>query len=239
LATDIKAIVKTESGLHLQSPQEQQDLEVDAVLFATGRKPNLESLGLDQIGVDINSDQAIAVNEHSQTSQPHIYAVGDCTDRKALTPVAIYEGQTFADTVFGHQPQPVHYNNVPSSVFGQPQAAGVGLTQQEAIAQLGDDQIVIYSTRFTPLFYSLTPTPETTTVKLIAERQTERVLGIHIVGDLAAELIQMAAIAVTAGLTKPDFDRTISLHPTTAEEVINLHCSTIPDQPVEPCWMGN
>jgi len=212
-------------------------LFVDAILFAIGRVPNFEGLGLEKVGVEVEK-KAIAVNEYSQTSQSHIYAVGDCTDRKNLTPVAIAEAQAFADTVFGNKPRQVNYKNIPSSVFGQPQAASVGLATDEALEQLGQDNVVLYCTMFTPLFHKLTGADEVAIMKLIVDKNTDHVVGAHMVGENAAEIIQMAAIAVNAGLTKKDFDATMPLHPTSAEEFVTLQKTEMPADCIEPGWMG-
>ncbi len=234
--TEVELIEKIPEGLRLSLSNNSQET-VDALLMATGRKPNINELQLENAGVEINQ-KAIAVNEYSQTSQPHIYAVGDCTNRKQLTPVAIAEGKSFADTVFGNRPHTVSYSNIPSAVFGKPQAAFVGLTEQEAKEQLGSDNIAIYCTKFQPLFYSLTDREAETAMKLVVDKNSDRVLGAQIVGESAAEIIQVAAIAVTAGLTKKDFDATMPLHPTSAEELVTLHMTTMPEEPMQPCWMA-
>lgn len=239
LNTEVAEIKTAPPGLHLQlTGDSQETLVVDAVLIATGRSPNLDSLELDRIGIAVEN-KAIAVNEYSQTSEPHIYAVGDCTNRVQLTPVAIAESRAFADTVFGNHPHPMRYDNIPSSVFGKPPAAFVGLTEPEAQERLGADNIITYCTLFQPLFYSPTDRKEVSAMKLVVEKATDRVLGAHMVGDHAAEIIQAVAIAVTAGLTKQDFDATMPLHPTSSEEFVTLQQPTLPEDPLQPCWMGN
>ncbi|OUL36525.1 glutathione-disulfide reductase [Nostoc sp. T09] len=235
--TEVKSIEKTPEQLRLSLSNGSQET-VDALLIATGRTPNVNELQLENADVEIDR-KAIAVNEYSQTSQPHIYAVGDCTNRKQLTPVAIAEGKSFADTVFGNQPHTVRYSNIPSSVFGKPQAAFVGLTELEAKEKLGADNITIYCTKFQPLFYSLTDREQETAMKLVVDKNSDRVLGAHMVGESAAEIIQAAAIAVTAGLTKKDFDATMPLHPTSAEELVTLQITATPEDPIQPCWMAN
>ncbi|MBI4785343.1 MAG: glutathione-disulfide reductase [Oscillatoriophycideae cyanobacterium NC_groundwater_1537_Pr4_S-0.65um_50_18] len=218
--TEVKSIEKTSEGLRLTLSDRSHET-VDAVLFAIGRTPNFTGLGLENAGVKFDRT-AIAVNELSQTSQPHIYAVGDCTNRVQLTPVAIAEGRAFADTVFGKRPRQVNYANIPSSVFSNPPAAFVGLTEAEAQEQFGVEHIVAYCTTFQPLFYSLTSRDEAISMKLVVDKKSDRLLGAHMVGDHAAEIMQMMAIAVTAGLTKAELDATMPLHPTSAEEFIAL-----------------
>lgn len=235
LETEVTKVKKTAAGVQLTLSNSGM-IEADAVLFATGRVPNLKTLQLEN--ADVNLDhKAIAVDQFSQTNQAHIYAVGDCTNRVQLTPIAIAEGRAFADSVFGHQPHKVRYTNIPSSVFGKPQAACVGLTEDAARQQYGNDQILVYCTMFKPLYHHLSGRDEHTSIKLIVNRQTDRVLGAHMVGEGAAEIIQMAAIAVTAELTKSAFDATLPLHPTTAEEFVTLHCTQMPGESIQPCWM--
>ncbi|MBW4465305.1 MAG: glutathione-disulfide reductase [Pegethrix bostrychoides GSE-TBD4-15B] len=237
--TEVTNIELTAAGLQLSlsnSSKQTVKQTVDAILMATGRAPNLEALKLENAGVKLNQ-KAVEVNEESQTSQPNIYAVGDCTDRVQLTPVAIAEGKAFADTLFGHRSDRVSYKNIPSSVFGKPQAAYVGLTEAEAKQQFGADQIVTYCTTFTPLFHSLTDRDETTSMKLVVEKSSARLLGAHMIGNHAAEIMQSMAIAVSAGLTKADIDATMPLHPTSAEEFVTLKLTSMPEQPVPPCWM--
>jgi len=185
-----------------------------------GRKPNLTGLGLENAGVEVTKG-AIAVWQNSRTSQGNIFAVGDCTNRINLTPVAIAEGRAFADTEFGNNPRAISHKNVPSAVFSQPEAATVGLTEEEAKAQFGDS-IKCYKAKFRPMFYSLTGADEKTTVKLVVESHTDRVLGVHLVGKDSAEMIQGIAIAVNMGATKKDFDATIGIHPSSAEEIVTL-----------------
>lgn len=226
--TTVDRLQKTGEGiqLYLFSAAAAQDgssekLTVDAVLFATGRKPNLAGLGLDQAGVQVQ-DQAIQVNGFSQTSQPHIFAVGDCTDRVNLTPVAIAEGRAFADTEFGQSPQQISYDHIPTAVFSQPEVGTVGLTEAEAQAQMGPAQIRVYRSKFRPLFYNLPGVEEKVLMKLVVEKSSDRILGLHMVGKDAAEIAQMAAIAINMGATKRDFDATMALHPSTAEEFVTM-----------------
>jgi glutathione reductase (NADPH) len=165
---------------------------------------------------------AIAVNEYSQTSQANIFAVGDVTDRMNLTPVAIGEGRAFADSEFGNNRRVFSHENVPTAVFSTPEASTVGLTEAQAREKLGDDGVKIYRTRFRPLFHSLTGAQERTMMKLVVDANTDKVLGAHMVGENAGEIIQGVAIAVNMGATKKDFDATVGIHPTAAEEFVTM-----------------
>lgn len=215
------AIEKTEDGLKVTVDGKYQETVIgDIFLAATGRKPNLQNLGLDKAGVDV-SQEAIAVDEYSRTSQPHIYAVGDCTDRINLTPVAINEGRAFADTEFGGKPRIMSHENVPSAVFSTPEAATVGLTEAQAREKYGD-AVKVYRTRFRPMYYTLAGGEERVMMKLIVDETTDKVLGAHMVGAPAAEIIQGVSIAVKMGAKKADFDATVGIHPSTAEEFVTL-----------------
>ncbi|MEG4044002.1 glutathione-disulfide reductase [Microcoleus sp. Pol17_C1] len=219
--SSINHIEKTPEGLKLTlSGTSEGTLIVDALLCATGRQPNLEKLGLENAGVETDKG-AIAVTKDSRTSQPHIFAVGDCTNRINLTPIAIAEGRAFADTEFGNNPRAITHENVPSAVFSQPEAATVGLNEVQARAKF-PDSIKCYTAKFRPMFHALTGADEKTFVKLIVETNTDRVLGVHMVGKDAGEIIQGMAIAVNMGATKKDFDATIGIHPSTAEEFVTL-----------------
>ena len=191
--------------------------EADMVLHATGRVPNTVGLGLEAVGVSMGSFGEVIVDEWSQSSVPSIYAVGDVTDRVALTPVAIREGQAFADTVFGARPTPVDHTLVPSAVFTQPEIGTVGLTQAEARDR---GAVEVYRALFRPMRNILAGREERMLMKMLVARESRKVLGIHIVGPGAAEMIQLAAVALRMGATKEDFDRTIALHPTAAEELV-------------------
>jgi glutathione reductase (NADPH) len=219
------AIAKTESGLEItiKTPDGEEDLILaDAVsLAAIGRKPLLENLGLDNTKIEVVNG-AIAVDRHSQTAEENIYAVGDCTDRINLTPVAINEGRAFADTHFGNKPRQMSYDNVATAVFSNPEAATVGLTEEEARAQYGDDAIKVYRSKFRPMYYVLPGKEEKTLMKLVVQIETDRVLGAHMVGDHAAEIIQGVAIALKMGATKAQFDATVGIHPSSAEEFVTM-----------------
>jgi glutathione reductase (NADPH) len=220
--TTIEKIEKTDEGLKITLTGEQAEnpLIVDQLLCATGRKPNLGGLMLENAGVEVNAD-AIAVTQDSQTSQPNIYAVGDCTDRVNLTPVAIAEGRAFADTEYGHMPRLISHENIATAVFSQPEAATVGMTEEQAKEKFGE-AIKCYKARFRPLFHSLTGSDEKVFMKLVVESNTDRVLGAHMVGKDAAELIQGVAIAVNMGATKKDFDNTMGIHPSSGEEFVTM-----------------
>ena len=194
------------------------DIEADAVLFATGRVPNVEELGLDVAGVALGERGEIKVDDHSRTSVASIFAVGDVTDHIQLTPVAIREGHAFADSQFGGEPWTVDYGCVPNAVFSHPPIAGVGMTESEARNTLG--QIKTYQSDFRPMKNVLAGRNERSLYKLVVDAATDRVVGIHMIGPDAPEILQAAAIAVKAGLKKADFDATVALHPTMAEELV-------------------
>ena len=194
------------------------DIEADAVLFATGRVPNVEGLGLEEVGVALGERDQIKVDENSQTNVPSIFAVGDVTDRIQLTPVAIREGHAFADTQFGNKPWTVDHNCVPHAVFSHPPIAGVGMTESEARNRLG--QVRTYTSDFRPMKNVLAGRNERSLYKLVVDAATDRVVGIHMIGPDAPEILQAAAIAVKAGLKKADFDATVALHPTMSEELV-------------------
>ena len=192
----------------------------DRVMFAIGRRPNVEGLGLEAAGVKLNDKGAIAVDGFSRTSIPHIYAVGDVTDRVNLTPVAIREGHAFADTVFGKLPTRVDHADVPTAVFSEPEIGVIGLTEKEACDRLA--KVDIYKTSFRPLKATLAGRDTRVFMKLVVDGTSERVVGCHIVGPDAAEMIQLVGIAVKMRATKADFDATMALHPTAAEELVTM-----------------
>jgi glutathione reductase (NADPH) len=195
-------------------------LTADRVMFAVGRLPNVAKLGLEEAGVAIGKNGGIAVDEYSRTSAQNIYAVGDVTNRINLTPVAIREGHAFADTVFGGKPTAVDHSNVPTAVFSDPEIGTVGLTEAEARARL--PRTDIYKAMFRPLKATLSGRDTTVLMKLVVDGMTDRVVGCHVVGEGAAEMAQVAAIAVRMGAKKADFDATMALHPTTAEELVTM-----------------
>lgn len=231
--TLVTAVESVPEGLKLSLSEENQEPVIaDVFLAATGRVPNVDGLSLENAGIEIvasaeeghgyGTAKAIAVNEYSQTSQPNIFAVGDVTDRLNLTPVAIGEGRAFADSEFGNNRREFSHHNVPTAIFSNPEAATVGLTEAEAKAKLGDDGVTIFRTRFRPMYYSLTGAQEKTMMKLVVDAKTDQVLGAHMVGDYAAEIIQGIAIAVKMGATKKDFDATVGIHPSAAEEFVTM-----------------
>ena len=196
----------------------QEAIETDLLLWAVGRVPRSEGLGLEEAGVKLGKGGAVLVDEDNQTSVPSIYAIGDVTDRVQLTPVAIREGQAFADTVFGGKPTRVDYQNIPSAVFSHPPIGGVGMTESEARNRLGS--VRCYTSDFRPMKNVLAGRNERALYKMIVDGGTDQVVGLHMIGPDAPEILQAAAIAVKAGLTKAQFDETIALHPTMSEELV-------------------
>ncbi|WP_299307427.1 glutathione-disulfide reductase [uncultured Croceicoccus sp.] len=215
---DFRGIEKNDDGSLRVSMTNHDDIDVDCVLFATGRLPNTKGLGLEAAGVEIDARGAVQVDRFSKTNVDHIYAVGDVTDRVQLTPVAIREGQAFADTVFGNKPTSVSYDCIPSAVFSHPPLASVGMTEGEARDKLGT--IKVYQSDFRPMKNVVAGRNERGLYKMICEGDNERVVGLHMIGPDAAEIMQGAAVAVKAGLTKADFDATVAIHPTMAEELV-------------------
>jgi glutathione reductase (NADPH) len=192
----------------------------DQAMFCLGRPPNVEGLGLEEVGVKLAENGGIAVDDYSRTSVPHIYAVGDVTNRINLTPVAIREGHAFADTVFGGRPTVVDHTNVPTAVFSEPEVGVVGLTEAQARARFA--KVDIYKAMFRPMKATLSGRDTTVLVKLVVDGMTDRVLGCHLVGEGAGETIQVLGIAVKMGATKADFDATMAVHPTAAEELVTM-----------------
>ena len=192
----------------------------DKVMFATGRRPNVMGLGLEKVGVKLQEHGGIEVDEFSRTSVPNIYAVGDVTNRVNLTPVAIREGHAFADTVYGGKPTRVDHSSVPTAVFSEPELGVIGLTETQARAQLA--KLDVYKTSFRPMRATLAGRDTRVFMKLLVDGLTDRVVGCHIAGPDAGELIQVVGVAVKMGATKADFDATIAVHPTAAEELVTL-----------------
>ena len=209
---------RDDGALDVYMDGKKDSVRADVVLAATGRRPKVDGLGLENAGVAINDKNAIIVDDYSQTNVDNIYAVGDVTDRVQLTPIAIREGQAFADTVFGDNPRTVDYENIPSAVFSQPPIASVGLTESEAREQYGN--IKVYSSDFRAMRNVFADRAERSLYKMIVEHPTEKILGLHMIGPDAPEILQAAAIAVKAGLTKQAFDDTVALHPSMAEELV-------------------
>jgi len=216
---NLSAIERSGTGLRL-SVDDGSTLEVDQVLYATGRVPKTADLGLQEAGVELGRNGEVIVDAYSRSSVPHIYAIGDCTDRMMLTPVAIAEGIAFANTVFAGEPTRPDHTGVPSAVFSQPPIGCVGLTEAEARERCGE--IDIYRSSFRPMKHTLTGRDETTLMKLIVEQASDRVMGCHMVGPDAGEITQGLAIALKCGATKAQFDATIGIHPTAAEEFVTM-----------------
>src|SRR5258708_32101250 len=197
----------------------------DQVMFAIGRHPNIASLGLEKIGVGIHpGNGGIAVDNFSRSSVPNIYAIGDVTHRRNLTPVAIREGHAFADTVFGKRPVEVDHVDIPTAVFSQPEIGTVGLTEAHARAQFS--HVDIYKDDFKPIKATLSGRDTRVLMKLVIDATTDRILGCHIVGDGPPEMIQLLGIAVKMKATKADFDATMALHPTATEELVTMRTRT-------------
>lgn len=191
----------------------------DAVMFATGRDPNTDGLGLEELGVELGRKSEIVVNEYSQTAVPSIYAIGDVTDRVNLTPVAIREGMAFVETVFKGNPTPVDHDLIPTAIFTQPEMGTVGLSEEQAAEQ---EPIEVYATSFKPMQQSFAGRATRVLMKLIVSQKTRKVLGCHIVAPGAGEMIQLAGIALKMGASKEDFDRTVAVHPTMSEELVTM-----------------
>ncbi len=216
---EFESIVKQDDGTLLVKLTGQDPAEYDAVMVATGRVPNIEGLGLETIGVATGVRGEILVDAFSKTNVDYVYAVGDVTDRVQLTPVAIREGQAFADSVFGGvEPYAVDHSCIPSAVFSHPPIAAVGMTEGEARNALGN--IKVYQADFRPMKNVLAGRNERCLYKMIVDAASDKIVGIHMIGPDAPEILQAAAIAVKAGLTKAEFDATVAIHPTMAEELV-------------------
>jgi len=214
----ITAVEKLEDGRVRARMSGCDDIETDQVLFAIGRVPNTQGLGCDVAGVKLNDKGAVAVDADNRSSVDSVFAVGDVTDRVQLTPVAIREGQAFADTFFGNKPTRVDYSCIPSAVFSHPPLAGVGKTEGQARNSLGS--VRTYTSDFRAMKNVLAGRDERSLYKLVVDEHTDQIVGVHMIGPDAPEILQAAAIAVKAKLKKADFDATIALHPTMAEELV-------------------
>ena len=215
---EFEGIEKVKGGLRV-SMSGHDPIEVDCVLFATGRVSNTDGLGLEKAGVKLGDRGEIAVDRFSKTNVDHIHAVGDVTNRVQLTPVAIREGQAYAETVFGKKPCAVDHSCIAAAVFSHPPLAGVGLTEKEARQKLG--AVKVYQSDFRPMKNVLAGRDERALYKMVCD-EADRVVGVHMIGPDAPEIMQMAAVAVKAGLSKADFDATTAIHPTMAEELVLL-----------------
>jgi glutathione reductase (NADPH) len=215
----IDRTVKTSNGL-LAELSNGESLEVDQILYAIGRRPNTAGLGLEAAGVEVNDRGGIVVDDYFRTNVPSILAIGDVTDRVQLTPVALAEGMAVAKTLFGGEPTTVDYADIPTAVFSQPPIGTVGLTEEQARKAHG--AVDIYRSSFRPMKHTLSGRDEKTTMKLVVDRQSQRVLGAHMLGPDAPEIVQGIGIALKAGATKQAFDATIGIHPTAAEEFVTM-----------------
>ncbi|WP_203308275.1 MULTISPECIES: glutathione-disulfide reductase [Sphingomonas] len=213
-----EGIDKGEDGCLTVKMSNHEPVTVDMVMFATGRLPNTKGLGLETAGVDVDEKGAIKVDDRNRSTCESIFAIGDVTNRVQLTPVAIREGQAFADTFYGDKPTTVDYGCIPSAVFSHPPLAGVGMTESEAKQKLGS--VAVYSSDFRPMKNVLAGRNERALYKMVCDGETGRIVGLHMIGPDVPEILQAAAIAVKAGLTKAQFDETVALHPTMAEELV-------------------
>lgn len=217
--TQISAVEKFDKGFSARTDRGRR-LEADLFLYATGRTPNSADLGLEKLGVEIDRNRAIKVNDRYQTNVPSIYALGDVTDRFNLTPVATAEAMALISFLYTDRATSVDYDNIPTVVFSQPNVGTVGLTEAEAKKRYPD--IAIYQSVFTPLKHTLSGLNEKTLMKMVVNRRTDKVLGIHMVGPDAGEIIQGMAVAIRAGASKAVFDSTLGIHPTVAEEFVTM-----------------
>lgn len=213
-----KGATKQVDGSLLIDGGDQGMIETDLLMWAVGRTPHTKGLGLEEVGVALDTDGGVIVGDGNRSNVPSIYAVGDVTNRVQLTPVAIREGHAFADSVFGNNPRTIDYATIPTAVFSNPPLAGVGLTEDEARAKLGD--IKVYKSDFRAMKNVLAGRNERALYKMIVDAATDKVVGLHLIGPDSAEILQAAAIAVKAGLTKQAFDDTVALHPSMAEELV-------------------
>jgi glutathione reductase (NADPH) len=217
--TEISSVT-ADAGGYVVDFKDGDSLHKDKVMVATGRVPNTAGLGLQQIGVDLGWNGYVIVDEYSRSSCPHIYAVGDVTHRVNLTPVAIAEAMAFCETVFNDNPTPVDHDYIPTGVFSEPEIGTIGLSEEEAREKYR--QVDIYKSRFRPMIHTLSGRDEQMLMKLVVDGESDRVLGCHVLGPDAAEIAQMAAIAIRMQATKADFDATMALHPSAAEELVTM-----------------
>ena len=216
--TNVTEIIKKDDGLHL-TLTDGSTLLVDSVMYATGRVPNVKGIGLENVGVEMKPNGAIMVDENYKTSVDNIFALGDVTDRLQLTPVAIKEAAALAATQFNDTPTLVNYENIPTAVFSQPTIGTAGLTETQAVEKFGDD-IQIFKSEYRSMKFTLSGRPERSLMKLITQKSTDRVIGVHMIGPDSAEIIQGIAIAMKCGATKAQFDATVAVHPSSAEEFV-------------------
>ena len=226
LNTNIKSISRSGASL-LATLADGATLETDCIMYATGRAPNTRNLGLEAAGVKLNDKGAIVVDGYAQSAVPSVYAIGAVTDRVNLTPVATAEGMAVANTLFNNRPTALDYENIPTAIFANPNAATVGLSEEQAHARYGEE-IDVYAARFRPLKHTLSGSSEQVFMKLVVDRASNRVVGAHMIGADAGEIIQGIAIAIKCGATKAQFDATIGIHPTAAEEFVTMRAPRAP-----------
>ncbi|GAV66157.1 Pyr_redox_dim domain-containing protein/Pyr_redox_2 domain-containing protein [Cephalotus follicularis] len=222
--TNLTELIKTEDGIKVITDN-GEELIADAVLFATGRAPNTKRLNLQAVGVEVDSAGAIKVDEYSRTNIPSIWAVGDVTNRMNLTPVALLEGTYFANTVFGNQPSKADYSNIPCAVFSIPPLSVVGLSEEQAVEQLKGD-VLVFTSSFNPMKNTVSGRQEKTVMKLVVDAETDKVVGASMCGPDAPEIMQGIAIALKCGATKAQFDSTVGIHPSAAEEFVTMRSVT-------------
>ena len=220
LNINVTELIRQPDGLIILRLDDGSELKVDTVMFATGRVPNVRGLGLQDAGVHVLPGGMIPVNEYSQTNLQNVFAVGDVTNRVNLTPVALMEGHAFADSEFGGKPRPVNHRFIPSAVFSHPPVATVGFSEKEAAVHYGE--LDVYKSVFTPMKHTLSGRQEKTMMKLIVQASSDKVVGLHVVGMDAPEIVQGFAVAIKSGLTKQQFDLTTGIHPTAAEELVTM-----------------
>lgn len=220
LHINVTELIRQPDGLITLKLDDGSELQADTVMFATGRVPNVRGLGLQDAGVHALPGGMIPVNEFSQTNLQNVFAVGDVTNRVNLTPVALMEGHAFADSEFGGNPRPVNHRFIPSAVFSHPPVATVGFSEKEAEVHYG--KLDVYKSVFTPMKHTLSGRQEKTMMKLLVQASSNKVVGLHVVGMDAPEIVQGFAVAIKAGLTKQQFDQTIGIHPTAAEELVTM-----------------
>jgi glutathione reductase (NADPH) len=220
LHTNVIELIKTSGGQITAKLDDGSEMQADTVMFATGRVPNVLNLGLRDAGVHALPGGMIPVNEYSRTNLPNVFAVGDVTNRVNLTPVALMEGHAFADSEFGGNSRPVNHGFIPSAVFSHPPVATVGFPEKEAATRYG--KLDIYKSEFTPMKHTLSGRDEKTMMKLLVQASSGKIVGLHVVGMDAPEIVQGFAVAIKSGLTKQQFDRTTGIHPTAAEELVTM-----------------
>ena len=218
-STQVARIAKT-AGAYTVHTTDGKEIATDCVMYATGRKPNTKGMGLAEIGVELTRNGAVVVDEWQRSSVPSIYAVGDVTDRINLTPVAIAEGRAIAETLYNNNPMTMDHADVPSAVFSQPPVSVVGLNEEEARKEYGE--VDIYQSRFKPMKNTLSGRDERTFMKLVVDARSDRVLGVHMLGVDAPEIVQGLAVAIKCGATKKQFDQTVGIHPSAAEEFVTM-----------------